>query len=158
MDRASDLDFFALLARHPSLAAAAQELGLSPPAVSRRLAQLETRLGADAVTSEKVERLSHALDEQKRAMRELDHVLNPKVQGKLIYLYGDYRREIICYAETAPQYKAGASWPASRSSACSTNAGIRGLRASTPAARWVKAMCAPACRKPKAGCRSSRAM
>nr|DAH28891.1 MAG TPA: tail protein [Caudoviricetes sp.]DAU37806.1 MAG TPA: tail protein [Caudoviricetes sp.] len=50
-------------------------------------------------------------DEQKRAMRELDHVLNPKVQGKLIYLYGDYRREIICYAETAPQYKAGASWP-----------------------------------------------
>ncbi len=36
-----------------------------------KLAQLETRLGADVVTSEKVERLSHALDEQKRVVDNL---------------------------------------------------------------------------------------
>lgn len=45
MDSTLDLAFFAVLARAPSLAAAAQELGVSPPAVSRRLAALEQRLG-----------------------------------------------------------------------------------------------------------------
>lgn len=45
MKDAPDLAFFALLARHPSLAAASLELGVTPPAVSRRLAQLEQRLG-----------------------------------------------------------------------------------------------------------------
>jgi len=41
----TDLGFFSLLARQPSLAAAAQALGVTPPAVSRRLAALEARLG-----------------------------------------------------------------------------------------------------------------
>ena len=41
----SDLAFFSLLASQPSLAAAAQALGITPPAVSRRLAALEKRLG-----------------------------------------------------------------------------------------------------------------
>ena len=41
----SDLAFFSLLARQPSLAAAAQALDITPPAVSRRLAALEQRLG-----------------------------------------------------------------------------------------------------------------
>lgn len=41
----SDLTFFIELARQPSLAAAAQVLGVSPPNVSRRLAALERRLG-----------------------------------------------------------------------------------------------------------------
>jgi HK97 family phage major capsid protein len=36
-----------------------------------KLAQLEGRMGADAVTSDKVERISHALDEQKRALDNL---------------------------------------------------------------------------------------
>lgn len=45
MDGFSDLAFFALLARQASLAAAAQELGITPPAVSKRLAALERRLG-----------------------------------------------------------------------------------------------------------------
>ncbi|MBP8134271.1 MAG: LysR family transcriptional regulator, partial [Zoogloea sp.] len=45
MQDASDLAFFALLARSASLAAAAAELGVTPPAVSRRLAALEARLG-----------------------------------------------------------------------------------------------------------------
>lgn len=45
MDGLSDLSFFAVVARHPSLAAAAQELGVTPPAVSKRLAAIERRLG-----------------------------------------------------------------------------------------------------------------
>lgn len=45
MADSADLGFFTLLARQPSLAAAAQALGVTPPAVSRRLAALEKRLG-----------------------------------------------------------------------------------------------------------------
>ena len=45
MTDTADLGFFTLLARQPSLAAAAQALGVTPPAVSRRLAALEKRLG-----------------------------------------------------------------------------------------------------------------
>jgi LysR family transcriptional activator of dmlA len=41
----SDLAFFVLLARKGSFAASALELGISPPAVSKRLAKLENRLG-----------------------------------------------------------------------------------------------------------------
>lgn len=45
MNSIPDLAFFSLLARQPSLAAAAQALGITPPGVSRRLAALEQRLG-----------------------------------------------------------------------------------------------------------------
>ena len=45
MDGFSDLAFFALVVRRGSLAAAAQEMGLTPPAASKRLAALERRLG-----------------------------------------------------------------------------------------------------------------
>ena len=45
MDGRLDIAFFAVLSQHSSLTAAAQQLGLSPPAVSRRLAALEARLG-----------------------------------------------------------------------------------------------------------------
>ncbi|MDD0812939.1 LysR family transcriptional regulator [Curvibacter sp. RS43] len=45
MDSFSDLMFFSLLMKHGSLASAAQELGVTPPAVSKRLAALERRLG-----------------------------------------------------------------------------------------------------------------
>lgn len=45
MDATSDLAFFVTLARHPTLAATALELGITAPAVSRRLAALEARLG-----------------------------------------------------------------------------------------------------------------
>jgi LysR family transcriptional activator of dmlA len=44
-DSFSDLRFFALLIKEGSLAAAAQQMGITPPAASRRLAQLEHRLG-----------------------------------------------------------------------------------------------------------------
>lgn len=45
MDSLSDLSFFAVLMKQGSLSAAAQELGLTPPSVSKRLAALEARLG-----------------------------------------------------------------------------------------------------------------
>ncbi|MDR5752846.1 MULTISPECIES: LysR family transcriptional regulator [unclassified Caballeronia] len=48
-DLASHLEFFVLLARHGNLAAAARELDLTPPAATKRLAQLEARLGARLV-------------------------------------------------------------------------------------------------------------
>ena len=48
-DIASHLQFFVLLARHGNLAAAARELDLTPPAATKRLAQLEARLGARLV-------------------------------------------------------------------------------------------------------------
>lgn len=44
-DATSELSFFTLLARHASLSATARELGISPPAATKRLAQLEQRLG-----------------------------------------------------------------------------------------------------------------
>ena len=45
MDALSDIAFFATLVKRGSLTAAAQELGVTPPAISRRLAALESRLG-----------------------------------------------------------------------------------------------------------------
>jgi DNA-binding transcriptional LysR family regulator len=45
MDAFSDLHFFSLLMKHGTLAATAQELGVTPPSVSKRLAALEARLG-----------------------------------------------------------------------------------------------------------------
>lgn len=45
MSRIADLEFFVDLLKHGSLAALARELGVTPPAVSARLAQLEKRLG-----------------------------------------------------------------------------------------------------------------
>lgn len=45
MSGSDDMAFFAILAHQPSLAAAAETLNLSAPAVSRRLAALERRLG-----------------------------------------------------------------------------------------------------------------
>jgi DNA-binding transcriptional LysR family regulator len=45
MDGFSDLRFFSLLIKHGSLAAAAQQIGVTPPAVSKRLAAIERRLG-----------------------------------------------------------------------------------------------------------------
>jgi len=46
----SDMAFFSLLARCGSLASAAREFGVSAPAVTKRLAQLEARLGVQLLT------------------------------------------------------------------------------------------------------------
>ncbi|TXG00844.1 LysR substrate-binding domain-containing protein [Massilia arenae] len=48
-DLASHLEFFVLLARHGNLSAAARELDLTPPAATKRLAQLEQHLGVRLV-------------------------------------------------------------------------------------------------------------
>lgn len=45
MDAFSDLAFFTLLVKQGSLAATAQQMGVTPPAVSKRLAAIERRLG-----------------------------------------------------------------------------------------------------------------
>lgn len=45
----ADLGFFSMLARAGSLSAAAREMGISTPAVSRRLAQMEARAGVTLV-------------------------------------------------------------------------------------------------------------
>lgn len=45
MDAFSDLAFFSLLVKQGSLAATAQQMGVTPPAVSKRLAAIERRLG-----------------------------------------------------------------------------------------------------------------
>lgn len=68
-DASSEMQFFILLARKASLAAAARELGITPPAATKRLAQLEKRLGVRLVnrttrrlslTSEGERYLAHA--------------------------------------------------------------------------------------------------
>ena len=77
MKNHSDLTFFNLLARYPSLAAAAQELGVTPPAVSRRLAQLEQRLGV-RLLNRTTRRLSltpegeRYLEEGERILRQIE--------------------------------------------------------------------------------------
>jgi DNA-binding transcriptional LysR family regulator len=48
-DTASELEFFVLVARHGSLSAAARALDLTPPAATKRLAQLEQHLGVQLV-------------------------------------------------------------------------------------------------------------
>lgn len=45
MSQTQDLAFFHLLAKQGSLAATAREMGVTPPAISKRLAALESRLG-----------------------------------------------------------------------------------------------------------------
>ncbi len=45
MDAISDLALFELVVRQGSLTAAARELGVTPPSISKRLKQIETRLG-----------------------------------------------------------------------------------------------------------------
>jgi LysR family transcriptional activator of dmlA len=45
MDAISDLDFFVQLVKQGSLASLAREIGVTPPAISARLSQLEKRLG-----------------------------------------------------------------------------------------------------------------
>jgi LysR family transcriptional activator of dmlA len=45
MNQVSELSFFTIVVKEGSLSAAARELGITPPAVSKRLAQMEQRLG-----------------------------------------------------------------------------------------------------------------
>jgi len=78
----SDMQFFVLVARHGSLSAAARALDLTPPAATKRLAALESRLGARllnrttrsvSLTSEGETYLQHAtrILEDIKAMEDL---------------------------------------------------------------------------------------
>lgn len=64
----ADVSFFVVLARHPNLAAAAVELGITPSNVSRRLANLEHRLGLRLV--QRTTRRMHLTVEGQRYLDE----------------------------------------------------------------------------------------
>ena len=73
----SEMSFFSMLARHGSFSATARELNVTTPAVSKRLAQIETRLGVQllirttrrvSLTPEGETYLAHA----RRILAEID--------------------------------------------------------------------------------------
>jgi LysR family transcriptional activator of dmlA len=73
----ADMEFFSVLARCGSLSAAARELQVSTPAVSKRLAQLEARLGATLLnrTTRRVSLTPEGeryLSEARRLLAEID--------------------------------------------------------------------------------------
>lgn len=77
MQTENDLAFFVLLARKKSFAATALELGLSAPAVSKRLARLEERLGVKLLnrTTRRVSLTSEGeayLDRATGILRDID--------------------------------------------------------------------------------------
>lgn len=74
MEHLSDLAFFAALARRPTLTAAAQELGVTAPAVSRRLAALEARL--DVRLLHRTTRRQSLTAEGERYLEEGRRILN----------------------------------------------------------------------------------
>jgi LysR family transcriptional activator of dmlA len=79
MNDTTDLAFFAVLARQASLAAAAPALGVTPPAVSRRLALLEQRLGV-RLLNRTTRRMSltpegeRYLEEAERILRDIEQL------------------------------------------------------------------------------------
>ena len=85
MSTETDLAFFVLLARKKSFAAAALELGVTPPAVSKRLAKLEDKLGVRLLnrTTRRVSLTSEGEGYFERAveiLRDIDE-LNALVTG-----------------------------------------------------------------------------
>jgi LysR family transcriptional regulator, transcriptional activator for dmlA len=83
----ADLEFFVLIARHRSLSAAARALDLTPPAATKRLAQLESRLGVRLVnrttrsislTSEGETFLAHAT----RILDEIEEMEEAVMSGR----------------------------------------------------------------------------
>jgi LysR family transcriptional activator of dmlA len=75
-DAASEMEFFVLVARHGSLAAAARALDLTPPAATKRLAQLEARLGVRLVnrTTRRISLTSEGETYLAHATRILDDI------------------------------------------------------------------------------------
>jgi DNA-binding transcriptional LysR family regulator len=82
----ADLSFFVRLAAHGSLAAAAQHMGVTPSAVSRRLAMLEQRLGV-RLLNRTTRRQSltpegeRYLDEGRRILADLEQLESELAEG-----------------------------------------------------------------------------
>lgn len=76
MNHVSELAFFAMLIKLGSLAATAREMNLTPPAVSKRLAQLEQRLGVRLLnrTTRKISLTSEGEVYLTNALRILDEI------------------------------------------------------------------------------------
>lgn len=77
MDASSELAFFVLLAKKGSLSETARELDITPPAVSKRLAQLEQRLGVRLInrTTRKMSLTDEGalyLDQASRILADID--------------------------------------------------------------------------------------
>ncbi len=85
----ADLGFFSVLAASGSLGAAARELGVTTPAVSKRLAQMEARLGVALVTRT-TRRMSLTpegevyLDYARRILGELDELAQELGQARAV--------------------------------------------------------------------------
>jgi len=87
-DPTSDMQFFVLVAKHGSLAAAARAIDLTPPAATKRLATLESRLGVRllnrttrtlSLTSEGETYLQHAT----RILAEIKEMEDAVSQGRM---------------------------------------------------------------------------
>lgn len=94
-DLTSELDFFILLARHGSLSAAARALDITPPAATKRLTQMEARLGvrllnrttrSAGLTPEGETYLLHAtrILEQVREMEDAVSRSSSELRGQLL--------------------------------------------------------------------------
>jgi DNA-binding transcriptional LysR family regulator len=88
-DPTSDMQFFVLVAKHGSLAAAARAIDLTPPAATKRLAALESRLGVRllnrttrtlSLTSEGETYLQHAT----RILSEIKDMEDVVSQGRTV--------------------------------------------------------------------------
>jgi len=94
-DFASELEFFVLVARHGNLSAAARALDITPPAATKRLTQMEERLGvrllnrttrSAGLTQEGETYLAHAtrILEQLREMEEAVSRNSSELRGQLL--------------------------------------------------------------------------
>lgn len=86
MDTLADIRFFLLLAKLGSLKAAAQELNISTPAASRRLANLEKRLGVRVLnrTTRRITVTQEGevfLEEGSRILREMEELVQRIAKG-----------------------------------------------------------------------------
>jgi DNA-binding transcriptional LysR family regulator len=74
MDNVSDLAFFAMLYQKGNLSVVARELGVTPSAISKRLAQLETRLGVRLMS--RTTRRSTLTDEGVIYLRSAERIIS----------------------------------------------------------------------------------
>ena len=81
-DVAPDLHFFVLLAKLGSMSATARELGVTPPAVTKRLSLLEQRLGVRLVN--RTTRRISLTSEGERYLAQASAILGSIRDGRLL--------------------------------------------------------------------------